>query len=751
MISWQFIVRRTHPGFESTLTEFTESTTMWLPRLLDAVLLAVGVHAAVLQPQIPSVQSFYPDKLGQVFILGSETQIFVDETYASDGDFHSNGPTLLDFAETFRSDLIHLTSFTFPPVQVAPFSQIHIDHGSSVIILTLSPSKNYTLYSGTPTPEAYDFLISNSSYIISGSGPIGAWWGTRTLLQQLALSEQAYKGTYTIPAGNGTDSPGWEVRGFMLDAGRHWYTTEFLGKCLFMQTNKHSVLIHVLAEICTYASFFKINEFHIHASDDLWIPSLLYGPDWRSLYSGFRFKPPRDSPVAGLVPHRNESWSSTRFGDLQSHCARRGVTIVPEIDTPGHSLVISQWRPQLMLNGTPDSLNLSYPETIPTIQSIWSQFLPWFSSAEVSIGADEYLSSLANQYISFVNEMSSYIRGISGKSIRAWGTYEPSNTSSISTNVTIQHWDFPSASIPLDLLDSGYRVINSEKAFLYLDGKIPGEGGFPQTLNVSLLFSGATAEGGGWAPNIFTASDPANNTAYDTTGLRGAIFALWNDWGPNATTPLETYYQLSQSLAVFAEKTWAGSGTRSSELTMDQFEAAYPTLNTRAPGQNLNRAVKGKTSGEVVFAFEDLPYMPFHTGVESVGPPYTLSFSVRPCAADVRTMGDTTDAALFKGTDSLLYASSLTLSSNAEYYPLPPAFQLKPDVWTNVTIQATREYTFATVVREGGPTETYWYQTTLNIWGDYLTQANMSFAAPSGTIGSEGFGGDIANVVLRIN
>ena len=211
---------------------------MRLPQLLDAILLAVGVHAAALQLQIPSVQSFYPDELGQVFILSSETQIFVDEAYAFDGGFHSNGPTLLDFAEIFRSDLIHLTSFMFPLVQVAPFSQIHINDGGSAIVLTLSSSSNYALYSGTPTPEVYDFLISNSSYVISGSGSIGPWWGTRTLLQQLALSEQGYNKTYIIPAGNGTDSPGWEVRGFMLDAGRHWYTTEFLGKCLFTQTNK---------------------------------------------------------------------------------------------------------------------------------------------------------------------------------------------------------------------------------------------------------------------------------------------------------------------------------------------------------------------------------------------------------------------------------------------------------------------------------------------------------------------------------
>ena len=93
--------------------------------------------------------------------------------------------------------------------------------------------------------------------------------------------------------------------------------------------------------------------------------------------------------------------------------------------------------------GEPDHLNLSYPETIPTIKSIWEEFLPWFSAPEVSIGADEYDASLANDYISFVNEMSTYIESKSNKTIRIWGTYEPSDTMSVSTNITIQHWYFP--------------------------------------------------------------------------------------------------------------------------------------------------------------------------------------------------------------------------------------------------------------------------------------------------------------------
>lgn len=89
-------------------------------------------------------------------------------------------------------------------------------------------------------------------------------------------------------------------------------------------------------------------------------------------------------------------------------------------------------------------------------------------TGQVSIGADEYNASLADDYNNFVNEMvrilgsssvgvcgimawlnaadkphtaqSQFIGQESGKRIRIWGTREPSNTTSVSKNITIQHW-----------------------------------------------------------------------------------------------------------------------------------------------------------------------------------------------------------------------------------------------------------------------------------------------------------------------
>ncbi|KAI0714712.1 glycoside hydrolase superfamily [Earliella scabrosa] len=459
----------------------------------------------MLKPQIPSIASFAPSD--GTFELLPAVQIVVDSRHAT-----RDRPSLFDFAKTFRADL----TAAVPYIQTAPISlSSSLPSGKprvATIFLSVDPSLSYQLYNGGATDEGYHFQVTPHVFVIKGSAPIGVWWGTRTFLQQAVVTLAEGANTVSFPAGAGHDSPGWEVRGFMLDAGRHWFDTSFL------------------SDLCIYASFFKVNEMHLHASDNLWNPAFLYGDGnegWKDLYAAFRFQPHAGSALEGLVPRKNESWTRGDFLQMQQVCANHGVTIIPEVDTPGHSLVINQWKPALMEKGAPDHLNLSHPDTIPTIKSIWDEFLPWFSAPEVSIGADEYDSALANDSISFMNEMSSYIHLQSGKTIRIWGTNEPSTTMSVSTDITIQHWNFPGDDIPTQLMSKGYRVINSEQRFLYLDGKTSEGGQFPQELDQDLLWSGAPG-GRGWAPNIFSPTDDTNNTSADAPNLRGAICRNFN-------------------------------------------------------------------------------------------------------------------------------------------------------------------------------------------------------------------------------
>lgn len=156
-------------------------------------------------------------------------------------------------------------------------------------------------------------------------------------------------------------------------------------------------------------------------SDNLIFDPSFYSTDRASgQYASFR--PNTDDPeLEGLNIRPNESYYHSDLQNIQQKCANRGVTVIPEIETPGHSLVITQWKPELALSTDKSLLNISHPDTIPTVQKIWKTFLPWFHSKTVHIGADEYSSDHVDEYMIFVNAMNEFIQTESSKDIRIWG------------------------------------------------------------------------------------------------------------------------------------------------------------------------------------------------------------------------------------------------------------------------------------------------------------------------------------------
>ena len=194
----------------------------WAACLSLTVLCFVADSRAGLPPQIPAVASFTPSS-GSSFVLSPTTRIIVDSKYGSSGY-----PSALRFAETFRDDLSSVTSVPFfPLVDLA-----HEATGSKlspVIYIDIDPSLEYELFNGKPTDEGYDIVIEPYTIQIKASAPIGAWRGMTTLVQQAALASSS-SGHVSFPVGHAKDTPGWEIRGFMLDAGRHWYTPQFIGE-----------------------------------------------------------------------------------------------------------------------------------------------------------------------------------------------------------------------------------------------------------------------------------------------------------------------------------------------------------------------------------------------------------------------------------------------------------------------------------------------------------------------------------------
>ncbi|KIJ38394.1 glycoside hydrolase family 20 protein, partial [Sphaerobolus stellatus SS14] len=517
-----------------------------------------------LPPLIPAVHSFTSASSAS-FKLPRQVRVVIDVAQAQsrkDNGLTLIPPTLTDFANTFVADLKELFPETVVRVvtgEILPSTM----PSSGDIVLTLVPesiAQTFPLAKGVPTTEGYQMDVRTSAVIISGGGPKGVFWGTRTLLQGLVL------GGASFPVGTIRDHPDWQTRGFMLDVARQWYPINFL------------------EEICAWASWWKMSEFHVHLSDNLFPSATI---PFTKIYAPFRLHSPK---FPQLTPHINESYSREEFDTFQQKCANRGITVIPEFDNPGHSAVFTQWKPELALEGDGTMLNLSHPETIPLLKSVWKEFLPWFHTSQVSIGADEYNFMFADEYNNFVNTMSEFIMAESGKKIRVWGTREPSQTTSVSKDVVIQHWAF-SDDDPLNLIEKGYDVINSDDGFQYTVVK---SGSFPATLNIETLWNGANnAAGGMWYPAIFDKYNASNNPRLDEPRLQGSIMASWNDLGPAASTPLEVFYEIRNGLPIILAANWQAA-PRPMRLTREQFDAGFPALQLVAPGQNLHRLIKSR-------------------------------------------------------------------------------------------------------------------------------------------------------------
>ncbi|KAI8289642.1 hypothetical protein K4K60_008320 [Colletotrichum sp. SAR11_57] len=530
-----------------------------------------------------------------------------------------------------------------------------------------------------------------------------------------------------------------------LDIARHYYPPSFL------------------IEMCAYMSFFKQNTFQLHLSDNLYNNVAIYSRERQlSLYAAFRLLSD-DPALAGLNKRANESYTRAVFDDVQIQCAARGVTILPEIEAPGHALVISQWRESLGLSSDLSLLNVSNPETIPVMQDIWGVFLPWFHTKTVSIGADEYVDptlseeALVGEYTRFVDSMNDYITTTSGKKVRIWGTFSPASGGDVNKSVSIQHWANFEANPLWDFVNNGYAVLNSGD-YIYTVGK--WSEWYGHELSLDFIFHGSP-DGSAFAPNVFDRENATNNAARDSAALLGHVAPQWNDFGPNATTVTEAYYQWRDGLPALADKQWGG------EVAEDAYGGLFAKLQPAAPGQNLDRRIPsvGETIVEYDFTqsngstVKDLSGNGYHaesscelgeegavltpscsitTPLTQKGRNYTLSFSIKPTSA--------AKGAIFSGGDSGLWfgngtVDAVMLFSGESTYALNYTFPVGE--WTEAKLVGQGRQTFLDV---GG--DRMEFLTIMGWNGARFVWQPIAVEAPLATVGGGGFEGVIGGMKL---
>ena len=382
------------------------------------------------------------------FMIDSASRIIIDPAFDAQ---------LQDTAHVFQSDLFSVTGSSLPIVNT-----------NSPIIgdfyLTL---KNSDRGIGN---EGY-LLKVGDSVVISANTSTGVFYGTRTILQILIQDPAKTH----IVRGTARDYPRYQERGFMLDVGRKFFSLKFL------------------EDYVKFMAWYKMNNFHLHLNDN----EIDGGksPDWKHKYAAFRLDSPRFKGLAA----KDGSYTEQDMRKLQTIAKQYAVTITPEIDAPAHDLAFTQFRPDLASKtDSKEFLDLSNPKTFTFLNSIWDEFLPWFDSPQIDIGADEYTISNANQYRQFINTYDSYLKK-KGKSVRMWGTLTwMTGSVAVNNDIVTDIWDNQWAN-PLDTVQQGFQIINANDNILYI---VPKAGYFHDYLDTKLLFEQ-------WEPNIFSFYNPA--------------------------------------------------------------------------------------------------------------------------------------------------------------------------------------------------------------------------------------------------
>lgn len=276
----------------------------------------------------------------------------------NDQKMQDNAEFLVDYVE--KQTGVKLTSHAGMPVDGA-------------ICLTLDLSDD--------NAEAYKLIVNDKRVCISGASEAGVFYGIQTLRKSLPVAQDI---NVNLSAVEIYDKPRFAYRGAMLDVARHFYTVDEV-----------KTFIDMLA-------LHNINRFHWHLTDDQgWRIEIKKYPKLMSVASE------RKETVVGRwysgiydgKPYGGY-YTQDELRDVIDYAAKRHITIIPEVDLPGHMQAALTAYPELGCTGGPyevrtiwgvsqDVLCVGNDFTLQFVKDVLSEVADIFPSEYIHIGGDE--------------------------------------------------------------------------------------------------------------------------------------------------------------------------------------------------------------------------------------------------------------------------------------------------------------------------------------------------------------------------
>ena len=339
--------------------------------------------------------------------------------------------------------------------------------------------------------EGYSLKIRQNKVELKANNVIGVFYALQSLDQLFDFNAKS-NGNVVLPACTITDFPRFGWRGLMLDVSRHFFSTSDVKKYI------------------DWMSKYKFNVLHWHLSDDNgWrieikaLPKLTEIGAWR--VERFGAFGNREAPSEGEATAYGGFYTQEEIKDILHYAAERQITIVPEIDIPGHSMALLAAYPELstlkepkMVNpgssfadwhgdGTftmkiENSLNPSDEKVYAILDTIFGEVAALFPGQYIHIGGDECyhgfwekdpgcVALMQKENLKDAKELQSYfikkvVNIITSKGKKAIG-WDEILYGGLADGAAIMSWRGTKGGI--EASKAGHEVVMSPNSFAYLD------------------------------------------------------------------------------------------------------------------------------------------------------------------------------------------------------------------------------------------------------------------------------------------
>lgn len=450
------------------------------------------------------------------------------------------------------------------------------------IVLALDPA-------GSTRPQGYVLDVSPRGVRIEASSAAGLFYGARTLIALLppeVESAAASAGPWMIPAIRVADYPRFGWRGLLLDVSRHFFTKEYLKRYIDQMAR------------------YKFNVLQLHLTDDNgWrleiksLPELTKVGAWRVPRIG-RWGS-RPAPEVGEAASYGGFYTQEDMREIIAYAKSRFVTILPEIEMPGHAMAALASYPEISCTGGPFRVNPGSAfytkednalcpgneKTFEFMDKVLAEVAALFPSEYVHIGGDECYKGfwkacpkcqrrIEEEHLKNEDELQSYLirraermLAAKGKKLIGWDEILEGG---LAPNATVMSWRGMSGGIAAAKMN--HSVVMSPTNYAYIDYYQGDPTLEPDTFGRLLL-------------NTVYKFEPVPE-GVDSKFILGGQGNLWSESVP---TPRHADYMTWPRAFALAEVLWSGRDARDWDGFARRVEENFARLD--AAEVNYSRAM----------------------------------------------------------------------------------------------------------------------------------------------------------------